>query len=219
MESYRDQSILSQLLERAPAYTVGYSPHYDDLVNYVADESLPHTDLIPFFLRKFQLYDEPTLAGWATETPVDQTIICAFSRCLPQNKQTPDSALLPETKTLERFRFCVTKVHCLDYLDFMIRVTHVITDKAIAYELEAWASFEDGELLNADVDGEIWYNTMFVPKTDEGQGINALLNAAASLVRRSGRMMEILGDQYRRVVTENIKLRPQHVAGMYFIPE
>lgn len=219
MESYRDLTIADQLLDRVPALTVGYSPHFDDLVNYVSDGKQSFRDFIPFFLRKFQVYDEPTLATWATETPVDQTIICAFSRCLPKMSGPTDSALLPETKILERFRFCVTKVHCLDYLDFIIRVLHVITDKAIAFELDLWADFEDGTSLDADVHADTWYNALYSPKIKKGQEINAALDASATLVRRSGRMMEIIGDQYRKVVMESIRLRPQHVAGMYYITE
>ena len=224
METYRDLPIADQLLERVPALTVGYSPHFDDLVNFCSAKPtlyapLVHNtkDFVPFFLKKFQVYNEPPLAGWATETPIDQAIICAFARCSPLAKgQTPPTKL-PESEIIERFEFCVTNIHCLDYLDFIIRVLHVITDEAIAFELNAWAEYEDGAALVRDVAAQEWYDKAYLPKILEGQDLNKALDGAVNIIRRTGRMMEVLGTQYRKEVIALINLRPQHTAGSYFI--
>lgn len=218
MESYRDHTIAEQLVERCPPLTVGYSPHFDDLVNFVTPEKHENVrDFIPFFLRKFQVYNEPTLATWSTDTPIDQAIICAFSHCMPTTECDPHSPNLPEKVILERFTFCVKQVHCLDYLDFIIRVLHVITDQAIDFEMAAWADYEEGALLAGDQAAEDWYHKAYLPKILKGADINVALDGATSLIKRTARMMEPLGDQYRKVVMDSIKLRPQHVAGSYFI--
>lgn len=218
MEYYRDQTIAEQLVERAPPLTVGYSPHFDDLVNFVTPEKQENIrDFIPFFLQKFKVYNEPTLATWATETPIDQAIICAFSYCMPHSESDRYSPKLPETEIMERFKFCATKIYCLDYLDFIIRVLHVITAKAIDFEMAAWADYEEGVLLSSDVAAEEWLRNAYLPKILKGADINAALDGAADVIKRVGRMMELLGDQYRKVVMQSINLRPQHVAGSYFI--
>lgn len=218
MEYYRDQTIAEQLVERSPPLTVGYSPHFDDLVNFVTPEKQENIrDIIPFFLRKFQVYNEPTLATWATETPIDQAIICAFSHCMPYSESNRHSRNLPEKEIMERFKFCATKIHCLDYLDFIIRVLHVITAKAIDFEMTAWADYEEGVLLCSDLAAEEWLRKAYLPKILKGADINAALDGAANVIKRIGRMMELLGDQYRKVVMQSINLRPQHVAGSYFI--
>lgn len=222
MESYRDLPISEQLLERVPALTVGYSPHFDDLVNFVKAEPITnaltvHNDLIPYFLRKFEVYDSPTLASWATETPIDQAITCLFARCLTPRKGVKPARNLPESEIMERFAFCVTKINCLDYLDFIIRVLHVINDKAIEFEICAWADWEEGAALASNMDAEEWYAKKYLPKVLTGHTLNQALDGAASLIKRYGQMMELLGGQYQRVVTDVINLRPQHVAGCYFV--
>jgi len=218
MEIHRDQKVSQRLLERVPQYTVGFSPHYDDLVDFFTVNTDYHSDFVPYFMRKFQIYNEPTLATWATETPIDSAIICAFSHCLPQEGIVLPDSTLPETEILARFRFTVSKIHCLDYLDFMIRVINVITDLSIQYELLLWGEIEDPAPLVQDAESNTWLASTYVPPFLGAQSLNSVLDGAANVTKRTGLMMELIGDQYRKVVMDNLKIRPQHVAGSYFIP-
>lgn len=143
METFRDQEVSAQLLELVPEYIVGYSPHFDDLVDFFIANAHIQSQFIPYFMRKFQVYNEPTLATWATETPIDSAIICAFSHCLPTEGQSSYGPKLPESEILARFRFTASKIFCLDYLDFIIRVLHVISDNSISFEMQIWAEVED----------------------------------------------------------------------------
>lgn len=216
METYRDQSVSEKLLELVPQQTVGHSPHFDDLVDFFTVNTEFHSDIVPYFMWKFQIYNEPTLATWSTETPIDSAIICAFSHCLPQPGEASPDTTIPEADILARFRFTASNIHCLDYLDFMIRVIHVITDLSIRYELLIWSEIEDPVPLAGDTDFNTWLARTFVPPFLAEQSLNSVLEGAANVTKRTGLIMEVLGDQYTRVVMENLNMRPQHVVGSYF---
>lgn len=218
METFRDQEVSSQLLELVPAYTVGYSPHFDDLVDFFTANAGNHSQFIPYFMRKFQVYNESTLATWATETPIDSAIICAFSHCLPSEGLNSFQPKLPESEILARFRFTTSKIFCLDYLDFIIRVLHVISDRSISYEMQIWAEVEDPSPLAGGSDLDTWLARSLIPPFMGDQSLNSVLDGTANVTKRTGLMMEVLGDQYRKVVVQTINQRPQHVAGSYFIP-
>lgn len=226
MDIIKKPSVADSLVERAPPLTVGYSPQFDDIVNhFIAFEQSNknngslNQDFIPFFLWKFEQYNEPTLAGWATETPIDQTIITAFARCLPLMNGRKPLTKLSEIEIIARYTFCVSKIHCLDYLDFIIRVMHIITDHALDYEMTAWADFEEGQALACDGCADEWYSRNYLSKVLEGHDINHALDGAVNVIKRSAKIMEVLGDQYRKVVMQAINLRPQHVAGSYFVSQ
>ena len=216
MESFRDQQVSQQLLELVPKYTVGYSPHFNDIVDFFTANAENTHDFLPYFMRKFQVYNEPTLATWATETPIDSAIICAFSHCLPQEEMLmhPD---IPDAILLARFNFTLSKIFCLDYLDFISRVLRVITDCAFAYELYLWSRVEDSCPLDADADLDTWLDRSVVPAFLPGQTLNSVLDGTANVTKRTSLMLEALGEQYREVVMANINLRPQHVVGSYSI--
>jgi len=219
METFRDQEVSAQLLELVPQYTVGYSPHFDDLVDFFIANAHIQSQFIPYFMRKFQVYNEPTLATWATETPIDSAIICAFSHCLPTEGQSSYGPKLPESEILARFRFTASKIFCLDYLDFIIRVLHVISDNSISFEMQIWAKVEDPSPLAGGSDLDTWLARSLIPPYLGDQSLNSVLDGTANVTRRTGLMMEVLGDQYRKVVMQAINLRPQHVAGSYFVPQ
>jgi hypothetical protein len=215
MESFRDQQVSQQLLELVPKYTVGHSPHFDDIVDFFTANAENTHDFLPYFMRKFQVYNEPTLATWAMETPIDSAIICAFSHCLPQEGVVihPD---LPDTVLLARFNFTLSKIFCLDYLDFISRVLRVIADRAFAYELYLWSKVEDTAPLQGGTDLDTWLDRSLVPSFLTGQSLNSVLDGTANVTKRTGLMLEALGEQYREVVMATINLRPQHVVGTYY---
>lgn len=217
METFRDPEVSFQLMELVPPNTAGCSPHFDDLVDYFIANAQIHSQFIPYFMRKFQVYNEPTLATWATETPIDSAIICAFSHCLPTEGQSSFQPKLSETDILARFRFTASKIFCLDYLDFIIRVLHVISDNSIMYEMQIWAEVEDPAPLAGGTDLDTWLARSLIPPFLGDQSLNSVLDGTANVTRRTGLMMQVLGDQYRKVVMETINLRPQHVAGSYFV--
>ena len=85
------------------------------------------------------------------------------------------------------------------------------------YEMQIWAEVEDPAPLAGGTDLDTWLARSLIPPFLGDQSLNSVLDGTANVTRRTGLMMQVLGDQYRKVVMETINLRPQHVAGSYFV--
>ena len=218
----KDLEISKYIEEKAPPLTIGYSPILDSLLDFLRynedspiEVELHSMQFVPYCLNLVIDQNEYSLATLATKTPIDQAIICVFSQIPDHRAERPPTYI---DEVLERFYFCLKQVHCLDYLDFMRHVIQVLTDKVIEFEMDIWAEWEAGTLLAGDEESMKWYHTgSYLPKIFRGWELDAILAACEVVLKRTGNMMEALGDHYSTEMLSLIMQRPQHSTG-YFVP-
>ena len=223
MEFFEDLQIANQFEREAPSNTLGNSPVLDAIIAYLRvtpdsylEQELHSKEFTPHFLMDPNHTIRDALSkDLFTQTPIDQTLVIALATGF---EGTPSHGHVTLLDLEDQFDFCIRQVHCLDYLDYIRRVLYVITQKAIEFEMDMWAEYEAATILGTDDEVAQWYHHTPLPVEDyEGASVDEILDATAELVRRTGRMMEVLGEHYSCEMIAVIKQRPQHTVGSYFV--
>jgi len=223
MEYQKDLEIANQFMESAPPNTLGSSPILDHIIDYLSfkpdsplGQELHSKEFIPYLLLKYNnALSETPVDKIHTRTPIDQTLLYAFSQV---NATDTTGHKLSDEEIEERYDFCIRQVHCLDYLDYVRCVIHVLTDKAIAFEMEMWAEYEAATILADDEDIAKWYQeSSCLPLVFQGWTMEEMVDASAEFLKRTGRIMGVLGEHYSCEMLALIRMRPQHSTGSYFI--
>lgn len=220
----RDSETADDLVRFAPPKTYGQSQVLDQLIDLFraspadTDEHPAALEIIPYFLKKYARLEQETLPALALKTPVDQFIICAFAEAMyakyisSHDDDNPASAF-------NQFRFTAQQIHCLDYLDYVRRVLHVIEDCIVVYQERAWAGFEKSYDIEYEKGADEWYDTVHLPRIEQGWNINCCMDASTVVAERLEKMHLAVGEQYSVEVLQIIKARPQHIVGGYFVAQ
>ena len=224
MEYISDPEIAAKLVEKVPPSTVNDSPHLQHILKYfnfqptTLQEQYTHSwKFIPSSFIKYQRLDGTALRNLYCQTPVDQIIVCTLAHHLPG---TPVEAIEFATPVdlEQRAAFCIRNVHCLDTLDVLMNVLHVLNSKAIAFEQDVW---DDREAAQAAIDAPSawtmtegkWYDAPgYFPSVFGGWAMDDMLEGSANVQKRVGRFFEVMGEQYSKVVQERFDQAPNHMS-------
>lgn len=244
MWTFSDSEAAEFLVRDAPQLTVNHSPLFDFIINTFRTAEAPSGAAKPMvtqLLVKLKELPPTSMSSLATQTPVDQTITCVFAHILGKtwteehminswiNQTTQEWDSRPvvdeaksaqhqdmERRLMEHFELAISRVHCLDYLDFIRRVLH-----ALYGQLEKFIDDSIGELCErfgyADLGTMGWLVDETLSPIAEGWMFSVKEEAAETAIRRIDQMQVALGEHYSKEVVALISQRPHHVVGSYFV--
>lgn len=166
------------LVQSAPSFTVKDSPLFGDYISAlkIYDTNVSLDTVVPHMMWRMQSISAQALAKLPTETPVDQTITCAFGRIYGTQSATID-AESAHRDMMDQFKFMIRQVHCLDHLEFIRRVINNINEAVLGYSLMAWNRSEEAKLSDTSLKSEEWYSQVYLEGRKEENALHDMLDA------------------------------------------